>query len=87
MEKWHNEWPTELGWYWFYGWCWSDRNHDAELHLVRVRKVSNGVMRTTNGHFLWEAEGGFGFHRIWKNLPEFVNELDVERLTEEAADD
>ena len=30
------------------------------------------------------TRGGFGFHEIWKNLVEYVRELDVERLKREA---
>jgi protein tyrosine/serine phosphatase len=30
------------------------------------------------------TQGGFGFHEIWKNLVEYVRELDVERLKREA---
>ena len=28
-------------------------------------------------------EGPFGFHEIWKGLPKFIRELDVEELREE----
>jgi len=24
--------------------------------------------------------GGFGFHRIWKNLPEYINDVDVQKI-------
>jgi len=30
------------------------------------------------------TQGGFGFHREWKNLVEYVRKLDVERLAREA---
>jgi protein tyrosine/serine phosphatase len=30
------------------------------------------------------TEGGYGFHAIWKDLVEYVRELDVERLKREA---
>ena len=29
-------------------------------------------------------EGGFGFHAIWRGLPEYLRELDVERMRREA---
>ncbi len=29
-------------------------------------------------------EGGFGFHEIWEGIPEFLRELDVERMKREA---
>jgi protein tyrosine/serine phosphatase len=30
------------------------------------------------------TRGGFGYHEIWKGLPEYVRELDVERISREA---
>jgi protein tyrosine phosphatase (PTP) superfamily phosphohydrolase (DUF442 family) len=30
------------------------------------------------------TEGGFGFHEIWKNLPVWINELDILAIKEEA---
>ena len=30
-------------------------------------------------------EGGFGFHGIWKNLPHFIKELDVDAIKKELA--
>ena len=30
------------------------------------------------------TQGGFGFHEVWKNLVDYVRELDVERLKREA---
>jgi len=30
------------------------------------------------------TEGGFGFHSIWKDLVDYVREVDVERLRKEA---
>lgn len=29
-------------------------------------------------------DGGFGFHRVWTNLPDWIRDLDVESLREEA---
>jgi hypothetical protein len=26
------------------------------------------------------TEGGFGFHRIWANLPNWIEELDIESI-------
>lgn len=28
--------------------------------------------------------GGFGFHKIWKGIPKFLRELDVEKVKREA---
>ena len=60
MDEWSLEWPTEPGHYWFYGWCFRDRKRDAELHFVKVSKISNGVCRVTKGYFLYKQEKGFG---------------------------
>lgn len=60
---WQDEWPTEPGYWWFYGWCWrkvKDRPEEPEMHLVEVRKAMNGFMRVTNGHFLYKDEGAEG---------------------------
>jgi hypothetical protein len=29
-------------------------------------------------------DGGFGFHRIWGNLPEWIRDLDVDAIRDEA---
>ena len=67
--EWITEWPKEEGVYWFYGYCFRDRNRPPELHYVEINKISNGWMIVTNGHFMYKSEGGFG---LWKkaNLPE-----------------
>jgi hypothetical protein len=60
MKIWSYDWPTEPGWYWFYGWCFRSRGYPAKMHLVRVRKIANGVAHVTDGHFLWRGEGAYG---------------------------
>ncbi|BAV32398.1 protein tyrosine phosphatase [Sulfuricaulis limicola] len=30
------------------------------------------------------TEGGFGFHEVWSNLPEWIQELDVEKIKKDA---
>ena len=60
MEEWREEWPKCPGLYWFYGWCWRDRDDAPDMHLVRVAKTSNSVAYITNGHFLYKEEGGYG---------------------------
>ena len=30
------------------------------------------------------TKGGFGFHQVWKNLPEWITDLDVERIKKKA---
>ena len=66
---WTSERPTEEGYYWFYGWPFRDRGHQAELHLVKIIQIANGVALVTNGHYLYRAEGAYG---MWARaeLPE-----------------
>lgn len=65
MDNWQHEWPTKSGMYWFYGFCWGkigNKLEEPEMHLVDVRKISNGIMCVTNGHFLYKAGGAEG---VW----------------------
>lgn len=58
---WTKQWPTTTGFYWFYGWCFRDRDRPPEYNLVKVVQGGNGLFFVTNGHFLYKAEGGDGF--------------------------
>lgn len=72
-EDWSEDWPTEPGHYWFYGWCfraWGDvRVNLPKWHFVRVRRTANSLAFVTNGHFLYKSEGAEG---LWQAamLPE-----------------
>lgn len=57
---WTRKWPIIPGIYWFFGWCWKQDRGQAKSHLVQVRKVVNGCMYVTNGHFIYKAEGADG---------------------------
>lgn len=62
---WQDEWPTESGMWWLYGWCWHkpgirEKPEPPELHLVRVHKTQTGVIYITGGHFLYKEEGAEG---------------------------
>lgn len=76
-DDWSEEWPTEPGRYWFYGYKWkpftSDMDKPPEMFLVKVRDGGNGVMRVTDGHFLYKAEGGRGLWTpaVLPEIPEF----------------
>ena len=48
------EFPTEPGWYWFYGFMWG---------ADRLKLVPMQVIKLTNGHLLYIAKGAF----IYKN--------------------
>ena len=70
---WTQEWPTEPGWYWFYGQCF--RNWTGEwcprLYYVTARRCSNGMVYTTDGHFMYEEEAqGWWQPAVLPELPE-----------------
>lgn len=67
--SWTSEWPIEPGWYWFYGWPFSDRDKLASLYCVEVWKLQNGYAYVTHGHFMYKGEGAEG---LWQpmTLPE-----------------
>jgi len=56
---WTKEWPRRAGWYWFYG-VRSNIAKDPGLHMVRVRKASDGFVYIADGTFLYEEEGAKG---------------------------
>jgi hypothetical protein len=59
-STWSETWPTETGRYWFYGWCFENHTDSPALYYVNVRKCSNGVMRYTDGHFIYKSDGAIG---------------------------
>jgi len=81
MADWQKEWPTEPGSWWFYGYRFGNKvfpwkeNEKRELCLVEVRKVSNGIILVTHGHFLdkREADG------VWQKA--ILPELPVDSLS------
>lgn len=68
MNDWPTEWPTEPGWYWFYG-RRSAFTEQSELFPTRVFKASNSVVYVASGGFIYQEEGATG---IWQlmTLPE-----------------
>ena len=79
QDRWTTEWPTAPGDYWFYGWCFRNRKHVAELNFVKARPTRNSLCLVTNGHFLYREEGGYG---MWLSarlpyLPELPPEEEV----------
>ena len=63
---WTKAWPTEPGWYWFYGILWPSRDgkYDRiEITTVDVRKIANGFMHVTHGSFVYEEEGHRGYFK------------------------
>ena len=61
MTEWTKDWPQKPGVYWFYGWPFKDRERPTKIHFVEVRKISNGMIYVTNGHFLYKTEGADGY--------------------------
>lgn len=70
--KWTHEWPTEPGWYWFYGDPHGIEKHFTRLYPVRVYKVSNGWAHIAEGNFMFpsEASDGVWIKMIVPKLPE-----------------
>ena len=65
MDKvmWTNEWPTEPGYYWFYGQLFRDRSNSAdEFHFIRVYETANGRIVCVTGGYLLSRESGAG---VW----------------------
>ena len=61
--RWIEEWPTEPGWYWFYGWMSSFgvRNRHPDTYLVVVRQDSTGHPILISGsRFIYREEGATG---------------------------
>lgn len=59
MKKWTKEFPKKVGWYWFYGYRFKE-DIKKELILVKVHKVSNGVIPVAEGGFMYKSETGKG---------------------------
>ena len=64
-KEWTEEWPTEDNTLWFfYGWR-SKFCKKSEMMVVRVQKISNGIMYVCDGQFVSKSGGARGlFSRI-----------------------
>ena len=62
---WTTEWPTEPGWYWFFGFRFKSRDRPPELATVRVHKTMKGVARVGGASFMYRGEGD---HGVWAKL-------------------
>lgn len=62
-NMWIGEWPTEPGWYWFYGFDFKPKFKDEvpRLHMVHAIRISNGMAYICDGHFIYKSEAGKGF--------------------------
>ena len=52
---WKNEWPTEPGFYWFFGWQW-DKEPGKRPPKWSVVQVIEGIRYVSNSHFMYKAE-------------------------------
>lgn len=59
-NAWSSEWPTEPGWYWFYGNYAGERASGMKpmLRPMEARQISNGIMYIGWGTFLYKHEFG-----------------------------
>lgn len=53
---WSKEFPTEPGWYWFWGRQF--KAQDVKLAAVHVRQGGNSLVMVCNGSFMYKAEVG-----------------------------
>ena len=84
---WTKEWPTEAGFYWFYGFLWYRYYRDGdkpELVSVEVIPVSNGIMYVAHGSFIYESEKHMGFWRK-ADLPELPSHSELMDLISASA--
>ncbi len=51
---WTSEYPTNPGWYWFYGRHYGDEKHS--MGVVNVFPIQNGVCHTLNGQFMFKQD-------------------------------
>lgn len=66
--EWSSEWPKEPGYYWLAGYVWRDA--EVKVYLVKVSKITNGLMHIANGNFLFESDVKDGAKWAKAVLPE-----------------
>ena len=62
-EAWSREWPTEPGWYWFYGFPFGKGRYGEQLPRlvpINVQRASNDWIYSAISHFLYKEEGAEG---------------------------
>ena len=72
---WSKEWPTEPGWYWFYGDPFNKAKHWIRLNTVKIVQTSKSIALICNGNFMYKQEASDGF---W--TPIIIPELPKEDL-------
>lgn len=62
-EVWTKEWPTEPGYYWFYGQPYAKTLYDPRLHIVTVHRTANeSIVYLVEGSFMRKSAGVEG---VW----------------------
>ena len=60
MNKWTKKWPTEEGFYWFYGYRYGrisvGQKCNPEYVFVKVRKIANGILTMGDGQIIYPKE-------------------------------
>ena len=73
-EGWTSDWPTEPGWYWFYGYLWPfpARREPGivlaswerlDLDVVNVSQTPDGLVYTARGEFIYPEEDHRGYFK------------------------
>jgi hypothetical protein len=79
--EWIEEWPTEPGNYWFYGWTWCDKNYEnvtgtqPKCELIEVFPTSSGVIRILRGQFMYKSERHIGLWAKAETPVPYAHEL------------
>jgi hypothetical protein len=74
-NQWVNEWPKEVGKYWFYGWLWGRKVDilknikEPQLNLVDVMQGQEKLIYITKNTFILESEKHIGLF-LKVELPE-----------------
>lgn len=69
---WMEKWPTEPGYYWFYGQQF--KASTVRLHFVNVMRVRNSLVYVCDNSIMYKPEAGFGLWMII--IPPELPELD-----------
>ncbi len=72
-DKWNKKYPTQTGYYWFYGWLgrkiWLGEEIKPSYYLVEVRQASNSLVYITKNQFIYPSEEPVEGHWIPAELP------------------
>jgi hypothetical protein len=64
-REWTKQWPTQSGWYWFYGFLWGQNGSTPpEARPIRMVKISKGVLGDAGGFMIYETEA----EGVWQEI-------------------